>query len=267
MPTKFNPLLGNSFLKTLGSVIDYTGPHLRLTKADGLGAMPGDPNIVLQFTGTGHLGMAIEQTQLADMETTRAGTDYTFWVNHESTLNEVLLHGAREAGAAIQMALEQYHFSPSEASNIVSTYMASNSKKEVGALTEAKVIALHHYFGHAEPWKIAKLISLSGRWSAEAQAWVDRLANCEHCMIHNKRIPHPKVALPRSFGPRILCAVDLKENTSWPESHPYILYMVCTFSRYTKACFIPDKKPETVLQRSSAPGWRAWASPASCSRT
>ena len=41
-------------------------------------------------------------------------------------------------------------------------------------------------------------------------------------------------------------AADLKENTRYPQSSPYIIYLVDCFSRFKVAVFISDKRSSTI---------------------
>ena len=115
-------------------------------------------------------------------------------------------------------------------------------------LTQASVNKLHQLFGHAHPDKLETLIKTSGRWDDKVKDMLKKLHNCEVCKIEGRRVPKPNVALPRAFKHNHVVSVDLKENRRYPQSMPYILYLVDCFSRFKQAVFIPNKRAETVTE-------------------
>ena len=77
---------------------------------------------------------------------------------------------------------------------------------------------------------------------------LNKLLDCEVCKVEGRRIPKPKVALPRAAKHNHVVAVDLKENTRYPNAPPFIIYIVDCFSRFKCAAFIPNKKASTVTE-------------------
>ena len=68
---------------------------------------------------------------------------------------------------------------------------------------------------------------------------------CPVC-IHHKRTPsRPKVGLPLSKTFNQCVALDLKDRK---RNKDYILYVVDTFSRLTRAKIIKNKEPTTVVK-------------------
>ena len=107
---------------------------------------------------------------------------------------------------------------------------------------------MHHLFGHAHPDKLETLIKASSKWNDNVKNMLRKLLDCEVCKIEGRRIPKPKVALPRAARHNHVVAIDLKENTRYPDAPPYILYMVDCFSRFKIGVFIPDKQAITVTE-------------------
>ena len=66
-------------------------------------------------------------------------------------------------------------------------------------------------------------------------------------MEHN-RIPRPKIAAPRAISHNHIIAIDLKENRRYKNAPPYILYIFDVFSRFKAACFINNKRGETIAE-------------------
>ena len=115
-------------------------------------------------------------------------------------------------------------------------------------LNQKDINKLHHLFGHAHPDKLERLIKASKRWDNTVKEKLNKLLSCEVCKVEGRRIPKPKVALPRAARHNHVVAIDLKENTRYPNALPYILYLVDCFSRFKCATFIPNKKASTVSE-------------------
>ena len=115
-------------------------------------------------------------------------------------------------------------------------------------LTQRCINKLHHFFGHAHPKKLETLIRTAGRWDESIKPMLEKLSSCEPCAIEGRRVPKPKVALPKASNHNHVVSADLKENTRYPQSPPYILYLVDCFSRFKVAVFIPDKKSSTITE-------------------
>lgn len=100
------------------------------------------------------------------------------------------------------------------------------------SLNQKDINKLHHLFGHAHPDKLENLIRTSGRLNDNVKACLEKLKDCEVCKIEGRRLSKPKVALPKAHQHNHVVSIDLKENTRYPNSMPYILYMVDCFSRF-----------------------------------
>ena len=102
-----------------------------------------------------------------------------------------------------------------------------HKKKNDDSLNQKDINKLHHLFGHAHPDKLEKLIKVSSKWKDNVKEMLNKLLDCEVCKVEGRRIPKPKVALPRAAKHNHVAAVDLKENTRYPNAHPYIIYTRC----------------------------------------
>ena len=116
------------------------------------------------------------------------------------------------------------------------------------SLNQKDINKLHHFFGHAHPSKLENLIRTSGRWNDNVRMMVDKLHSCEVCKIEGRRVPKPKISLPKAAGHNHVVAADLKENKRYPQCPPYIIYLVDCFSRFKCAVFIPDKRSSTITE-------------------
>ena len=69
---------------------------------------------------------------------------------------------------------------------------------------------------------------------------------CEICLKSSLSKLRPKVSPPISSYFNEVVAMDLK---IWPKRNTLILYLIDTFTCFTQAYIIPDKKPETINNR------------------
>ena len=115
-------------------------------------------------------------------------------------------------------------------------------------LNQKDINKLHHLFGHAHPDKLEKLIKRSGRWQEKVKDMLLKLLSCEVCKVEGRRTPKPKVDFPKACRHNHVVAADLKENTLYPQSDPYILYLIDCFSRFKVAVFIPNKNKSTITE-------------------
>ena len=92
----------------------------------------------------------------------------------------------------------------------------NRSKMNRPQLNQKDINKLHHLFGHAHPSQLESLIKTAGRWNDNVKAMVEKLSSCENCKIEGRRVPKPKVALPKASHHNHVVAADLKENTRYP---------------------------------------------------
>ena len=120
--------------------------------------------------------------------------------------------------------------------------------KAMTEISEKDVKKLHHYWGHCNVKKLAKVISQSGLMTEEIQGYLRKVKTvCESCKVNNNRKPRPAVALPRATRHNEVVSMDLKEYKNDP--YNYIWYAVDLFSRFTVGGFIMNKKAETVAEK------------------
>ena len=150
--------------------------------------------------------------------------------------------------------LSYVHLKKPEFKEVVQRVYLTKKTKNRGAskdnppLNQKDINKLHHLFGHAHPDRLETLIRTAGRWQDNTKEMLAKLHDCEVCKVEGRRVPKPKIALPRAVKHNHVVSVDLKENTRYPQSMPYILYLVDCFSRFKQAVFIPDKKAATVTE-------------------
>ena len=222
-------LLGSNSLTKAGTVLDLGNLHMTLP------TLFGDTKFPLRFEDTGHFsldfynltkedGYTAAQTFLAEESWTQETAS--------SLLNFVKFKKRTEFKDVAQRV-----------------YFTKKSKGQAKPnLNQKDINKLHHLFGHAHPDRLEGLIKTAGRWNEKVKEMLKKVSNCEVCKIEGRRIPKPKVSLPRAARHNHVVAADLKENTRYPNAPPYILYMVDCFSRFKCAAFIPDKNASTVTE-------------------
>ena len=86
----------------------------------------------------------------------------------------------------------------------------------------------------------------AGYWKSELSSILkDIYQNCETCLKFKKTPSRPITCLPLSLNFNDAVAMDLKV---W-KNGLYIFYLIDVFTRLTKAQFIKDKKPSTIIDR------------------
>ena len=104
---------------------------------------------------------------------------------------------------------------------------------------------LHKYFGHASGQKIGSVIKDSDlEKKEEVLKELKKLdETCEFCLKHKRSAPHQKVGLPLGKGFNSVVAMDLKFI-----GNGIILHMIDTVTRFSVACVVKDKNPESVIR-------------------
>ena len=115
-------------------------------------------------------------------------------------------------------------------------------------ITKKHVTKLHHIFGHAHPEKLKSFLQRAGHKSPEIYKYLEDLKSCEVCRVEGRRIPKPKIAMPKATNHNHMVGIELRENRRYPKAPPCIIYMVDTFTRWKAAIYIKDKKATTVTE-------------------
>ena len=68
------------------------------------------------------------------------------------------------------------------------------------------------------------------------------VSNCRVCKKFKRSFGTPKVALPKALDFNEIVALDLKKMDK-----TYILWMICTFTRFIKGVVVKDKEAETII--------------------
>ena len=109
---------------------------------------------------------------------------------------------------------------------------------------------LHHLYGHTSVARLLKFLQKTGKETPGLREQLLKIENtCDSCIKSKRRKPLPKSAIPRVDKPNEIVTLDLKQcNAKFGLKKKYICYMIDMHSRLTRADYIKDKKPETIVE-------------------
>ena len=109
---------------------------------------------------------------------------------------------------------------------------------------------LHHLYGHTSAQKLLKFLQKAGKETSSLRGQLIKIEKtCDACVKSKQRKPLPKSAIPRVDNPNEIVTLDLKQcDDRFGVKNKYICYMIDMHSRLTRADFIRDKKPETIVE-------------------
>ena len=112
-----------------------------------------------------------------------------------------------------------------------------------------KLKKLHHLYGHTSAGKLNKFLVKAGKASEANRRILEEIGQtCEACIKTQRKKPKPKFAIPRAEKPNQIVTLDLKVFDLSDSPRKYICYFIDMFSRLTVASFIPEKKPELIVE-------------------
>ena len=108
---------------------------------------------------------------------------------------------------------------------------------------EKKIIKLHKQFAHPSSDRLKHLIHDSGVSNSDIDGIVDQVsADCDVCKRYRKPPPRPVVSFPLANEFNQVVAMDIKFIGGIP-----VLHMIDHATRYSMACRVKNKKPETIV--------------------
>ena len=132
---------------------------------------------------------------------------------------------------------------PDERDRCVETLISAASE-----LSVKEIKKLHHLFGHVSADKLRKFLIKSGKITEDIEKVIEEIVStCDACIKTRKKVPRPKVAVPRAVAPNEIITIDLKEYDKNCNKRRYICYVIDMHSRMTVADFISRKKPEEIV--------------------
>ena len=105
---------------------------------------------------------------------------------------------------------------------------------------------MHEQLGHPGMRKFKEMLKSTSILSENVIPIVNKLyENCLTCIKFQKSKPKPKVSPSLSTQFNETISIDLK---IWPKYNKVILYIIDTFTRFTQAHILADKRPESVIK-------------------
>ena len=76
----------------------------------------------------------------------------------------------------------------------------------IETLNEKQIKQLHHVFGHVSADRLEKFISQSGMLTDDVSKAIKSItSSCEACVKTKRKVPRPKVSIPRADAPNQIC--------------------------------------------------------------
>ena len=105
------------------------------------------------------------------------------------------------------------------------------------------MVKLHRQFGHPSSSSLKELLKGANILDKESSKIIDYIEmNCETCHKYKKTAPRPVVRMPMATRFNELLTVYLK---NWGKG--YIIHLIDMFSRFSRAKFISNKLPSTII--------------------
>ena len=115
-------------------------------------------------------------------------------------------------------------------------------------LRKKDILKVHQVLGHPSRDKLEKMIRKSSRCDEVTIEQLKILDKCEVCSVEGRKVPRPRVAMPKSNNFNHVVTIDLKENKRYPKAAPFIIYIRDSFTKFIVGQFIRNKRQETVTK-------------------
>ena len=123
-------------------------------------------------------------------------------------------------------------------------------KKEKDVQSYKKVKRIHEVTNHKGEEQLIWAYRNANMLNDEIRKTIKKvIINCKVCQKFKRSLGRPKVAIPRVTDFNQIVAIDLKQTKS-----KYILWMVCSFTRFISGVVLPNKRMETVVEALNN-GW------------
>ena len=262
----FTALIGLNFLEKAGCMLDLARREMLCSTVEGLSQR--GKGIPLHKETSRHYSIELRPLNNSPLDTTRFEVPNGSFIGyHDTAVAELDSWGQDNSGEALSeldyagfISLVTTSGAPRDSTTSsvrvtevrASSVLVSSESEHVdnkSKLTKKDLEKIHHYFGHLSPALVKKVVIRSGRaWTEKYQKWTTDLENCASCKVNAKRKPKPKNALKNLSHFNQCMSVDLKVNTEYKDMPPFILFMMCNFSRFMRARPIKDKAADTVVR-------------------
>lgn len=115
--------------------------------------------------------------------------------------------------------------------------------EDEGAMNLKNIREIHQNLNHKGRKQIENAYRNAGKWNTEIRKLINIVVDeCKLCRMNKRSSSTPTVALPVAGDFNEILAIDLKVM-----GDKYILWMVCSFTKFAQGVVIKDKKAETIM--------------------
>ena len=130
--------------------------------------------------------------------------------------------------------------------NITTEVFMANTT-ESPAIQEAQVKKVHHVLGHPSRQAFTNHLKATNMNIPNLDTILNKLyKSCSTCLQFHKAHVKPKVSLPLANDFNETITLDLK---IWPKYGKVVFYIIDAFTRFCQSHPIPDKTPETIIEK------------------
>merc|ERR1712105_220626 len=117
-------------------------------------------------------------------------------------------------------------------------------QEEEDIKTLKAVTKIHKVLNHKSKEQMLYAFQNAGKLDKTTRANIEKvLEKCEICKKNSRSKSKPSVAIPRATDFNSIVSINLKSV-----GHKYILWMICSFTKFMKGVVIKDKNPDTIIK-------------------
>merc|ERR1712105_210462 len=115
-------------------------------------------------------------------------------------------------------------------------------EKDIKSINAVRQI--HKKLNHKSKEKMFYAFQNAGKLNETTRKTIEKvLDDCGICKRYSRAKSKPSVAIPRATDFNSIVSIDLKSV-----GNKYILWMICTFTKFIKGAVVNDKNPETIIK-------------------
>ena len=117
-------------------------------------------------------------------------------------------------------------------------------KNEVDDVSIKQIKKIHENLAHKSEDQMLHAYRNAGKLTKKVREFIKIvISRCNVCKKYKKSFPRPKVTLPKVTDFNQVVTIDLKQF-----DNKYVLWCVCSFTRFIQGTVIPDKSAKTIIK-------------------
>merc|ERR1712105_546205 len=117
-------------------------------------------------------------------------------------------------------------------------------QEEEDIKTLKAVTKIHKVLNHKKKDQMLYAFRNAGKLDGDMRLLIDEVIdNCDICKKNSRSKSKPSVAIPRATDFNSIVSFDLKSI-----GDKYILWMICTFTKFIKGIVVKNKEPDTIIK-------------------